>query len=488
MDIHQLKKQDLEKKNFILFLAYALASGLGLLVQILIQEAQTIVVIVGLTFLISIMMYFLSRKSQAISLVFPYVIVLAGAITAGSMSFFNEVSIATIVLALFVLILSSLHNSQGVFLFGYALSVIVMIMNVNIDEFGVFEGRVPNIFFIQFIMALGIFLQVRQSKQTFTNVERLMEEAAKKTEQESLLNEKLEAAVATITTNLEQIRTSTHSSIAAQQQMLTAVGEVSVGSQRQSDYVTDIVRHTDETFDSVKEMAGNLHELAGQVEAAENNASIGSESMENMKKEIDQFTISFEELHQTFHKLFDKIKSTNDLASTIRQITDQTNLLALNASIEAARAGDHGKGFAVVAEEIRKLANVTAQALEKIDQNLDEVNKYNEAALEKLDKGIIQVRNQVKTADESNQSFQDLFRSMKTLQNQLTKFLNKVDKIAVNSEAISVSTNEFAAIIEESTATVEEQNATLLHITEDQQAISTYIDQTYMEAQSIQNK
>ena len=74
---------------------------------------------------------------------------------------------------------------------------------------------------------------------------------------------------------------------------------------------------------------------------------------------------------------------------------------------------------------------------------------------------------------------------MKTLQSSLTSYLNEIETIAENSESINVSTTEFAAIIEESTATVEEINATLVNITEDQLAISDYIDETYKEAQSI---
>ena len=73
------------------------------------------------------------------------------------------------------------------------------------------------------------------------------------------------------------------------------------------------------------------------------------------------------------------------------------------------------------------------------------------------------------------------------LQKKLANLSVDIDLISENSEAISISTNDFAMIIEESMATVEELNATLLDITEDQQTIANYIDQTYTEAQKINN-
>ncbi|TQR20262.1 methyl-accepting chemotaxis protein [Psychrobacillus vulpis] len=486
MNINELKRNDLVKKNFIMFLTYALAATFGLFAQIALKAEMAIIISIVIPLSIAIIAFIMSKKVLAMRVTFPYILLLVGGATAVGMSISNEVSIGTIVLALFILILGGLHNTQVVFLIGYLLSIIAVIINVLLDEKGILVDQAANVFLVQFIMALGIFMQVRLSKEYFRNVEKLVENAEEKAVEDELLTEKLSKAVTIISSNLEQIRTSMHASNNAQQEMLQAVNEVSVGSQRQADHVIDIVKHTEATFDSIKEMINHLNAIVYQAETAEKNASDGSQAMNTMKEEMDQFTVFFVELNQTFKELSEKINETNIFANEIRQITEQTNLLALNASIEAARAGEHGKGFAVVAEEIRKLAGVTNQTLEKIDGNLYEVNKYNEAALGKLEDGVARINMQVHAAETSNHSFNKLFEVMQSLQKMLAQFLIDVDIIAKNSESIHTSTNEFAAIIEESTATVEQLNATIVNITADQRSISTYIDRTYEETQSIQ--
>lgn len=128
--------------------------------------------------------------------------------------------------------------------------------------------------------------------------------------------------------------------------------------------------------------------------------------------------------------LSEQSQSIDSILSLIRDIAGQTNLLALNATIEAARAGDAGRGFAVVAQEVKSLANQTAQATDEIAQKISAIQSATKASVE----SNTSIRAIV---DEVQHSAERIRRAMEDQAQTVTMITASVDETALAADLMS---------------------------------------------------
>ncbi len=369
------------------------------------------------------------------------------------------------------------------------------LMGFNLANLGLFA--ILGALFI----GLGMFL-IRMTADTFTVPLRELEKAAAKVAEGDLTVEVEPAAADEIGYLTRSFSVMVESLHRLSSDSLRAAEETSDGAEGVSATTEELQASVEQLSSVIQQLAENaaaqsrttegvfklIEEIYQALETSSHQADEGAEASRASSKLAEEGRRDAQEAVEKMRSVRESINETAAIIQSlgaqtgeigviveiIDNIADQTNLLALNAAIEAARAQEHGRGFSVVAEEVRKLAEESAQSTARITGLVREIQRNAAAAVDVTMRGTEDVHAGMQAVEVAGRSLEKIYDFVKRAEELSTAVaettrrhlelieqgLEAMENIRQISEQTAASSEEISAAAEEQSASMQELAAT----------------------------